>query len=399
VSSTRTVPGPWRWWPSPQKRDVLGAVLLAALLLYGAIGEAYPTNRDNQIVDGRPVPHPPVVAYSLVLIACLVLIWRRQHPWITYAVSLGTVLIYVGLGYVYGAVVIAPIIALYNLATTIRPRHTAWLGLITFVVFGATALAGPFQLGIVTIVAFEIVAAIALGIAVGNHQAYIAAVEERAEHAERTRQREARRMVEAERLRIARELHDVVAHTISMINIQSRVATQVIHHPPPEGAQALQAITESSGEALRELRGILGLLRQPDDVDQTAPAPGLGQLEALVESTRQAGLPTTLVITGDNRHVPPSVDIAAYRIVQESLTNALRHAGPANATVSLEYRAADLTVTITDTGTNSAPTSATDGTGHGIIGMRERAHAVGGTLCAGPRHDGGFQVAARLPLP
>jgi len=296
----------------------------------------------------------------------------------------------------YGAAVLAPMIALYNLATFIRLRRSIWLGLSTFIVFGAAAVAGPLQLGTVTIVGFEIIAAIALGIAVGNRRAYVAAVEERAAQAERTRQQEAHRMVEAERLRIARELHDVVAHTISMINIQSRVATQVIPDPPPEGAAALKAITESSGEALRELRGILGLLRQPDDIDQTAPTPGLGQLDALVESTRQAGLPTTLTVTGENRHLPPSVEIATYRIVQESLTNVLRHAGPADATVCLQYQADSLTVSIIDTGTNSSTTS--EGSGHGIIGMRERAHAVGGTLSAGPQHTGGFQVTARLPL-
>jgi signal transduction histidine kinase len=397
VSSIHTVPGPRRWWwPSPQKRDVLGAVALAVLLLYGAIGEAYPTNPDDQVINGHPVPHPPVVAYGLVAIACLVLIWRHRYPWITFAVSFGAVLIYTGLGYMYGAAVLAPMIALYNLATFIRLRRSIWLGLSTFIVFGAAAVAGPLQLGTVTIVGFEIIAAIALGIAVGNRRAYVAAVEERAAQAERTRQQEAHRMVEAERLRIARELHDVVAHTISMINIQSRVATQVIPDPPPEGAAALKAITESSGEALRELRGILGLLRQPDDIDQTAPTPGLGQLDALVESARQAGLPTTLTVTGENRHLPPSVEIATYRIVQESLTNVLRHAGPADATVCLQYQADSLTVSIIDTGTNSSTTS--EGSGHGIIGMRERAHAVGGTLSAGPQHTGGFQVTARLPL-
>lgn len=398
MSSKYSVPGQRRWWwPSPPKREVVGAVALTALLLYGAIGEAYPTNPDDQVVNGHPVPHPPVIAYGLVAIACLILLWRHQYPWTTFAVSFGAVLIYTGLGYMYGAAVLAPIIALYTLAKFIRLRRSIWLGLITFIVFGATTVAGPLQLGTVTIVGFEIIAAIALGIAVGNHRAYTAAVEERAENAELTRQQEAQRMVEAERLRIARELHDVVAHTISMINIQSRVATQVIPDPPPEGAQALKAITESSGEALRELRGILGLLRQPDDIDQKSPTPGLGQLDTLVESTRQAGLPTTLTVTGESRHLPASVEIAAYRIVQESLTNVLRHAGPADARVCLEYRPDDLTVRITDTGGNSTQATG-DGTGNGIVGMRERAHAVGGTLSAGPRHGGGFEVTARLPL-
>ncbi len=398
MSSKNSIPRPRRWWwPAPPKRDVLGVLVVTALLLYGAIGEAYPTNPDDQVIDGQPVPHPAPIAYSLVVIACLILLWRRPYPWISYAVSFGAVLIYTGLGYIYGAAVIAPMIALYNLATFIRLRRSIWLGLITFIVFGAATLAGPIQLGALTIVGFEVIAAISLGIAVGNHRAYIAAVEERAAHAERTRQQEAERMVEAERLRIARELHDVVAHTISMINIQSRVATQVIPDPPPEGAQALKAITESSGEALRELRGILGLLRQSDDVDQTSPTPGLGQLDVLVESTRKAGLPTTLTVTGERRHLPPSVEIAAYRIVQESLTNVVRHAGPADATVCLEYRPDDLTVIITDTGTGSSQAALSDGTGNGVIGMRERAHAVGGTLSAGPRHDGGFQVTARLP--
>jgi signal transduction histidine kinase len=202
--------------------------------------------------------------------------------------------------------------------------------------------------------------------------------------------------VDAERLRIARELHDVVAHTISVINVQARVAAQVIPDPPEAGAQALAAIKDASVHALREVRNILGVLRQPDS---PAESPGgLDRLDALVSATTRAGLPVTVTRTGDPYGLPATVDLAAYRIVQESLTNALRHAGKARATVRVAYRPAEMTIEVVDDGRGIGDGEGPHGLGFGIAGMRERATAVGGTLDAGPRGGGGFRVRASLPV-
>jgi signal transduction histidine kinase len=238
-------------------------------------------------------------------------------------------------------------------------------------------------------------AALFLGWAISSHRAYIAEIEARAAQAERTREEEARRQVDAERLRIARDLHDVLAHGIATINIQAGIAAHVLHDRPQHAEQALRTIKRTSGEALRELRGVLGVLRQADESQPRAPAPGLGQLDALLASTTHAGLPTRVSVCGRRRPLPVTVDLAVYRIVQEGLTNVLRHAGEnASAVVEIAYADELVTVTVDDDGNGRAR----EVPGHGITGMSERANALGGDLQAGPRADGGFRVRARLPI-
>ena len=236
-----------------------------------------------------------------------------------------------------------------------------------------------------------VAAALLAGIAVANRRAYAASIRDRAEQ-------DARRQVDEERLRIARELHDVVAHTMATINVQAGVAAHVLPTQPEVVAEALQAIKTASKEGLRELRAILNVLRQADDSDPVQPAPGLAQLDALVEGARRAGLPITLAVAGEPFPLPAAVDLAAYRIVQESLTNTIRHAGPADATVKLRYQPDEITIDVTDTGSGSAPGAVGGTAGHGQAGMRERAAAVGGTVQTGPRPGGGYQVTARLPV-
>ncbi|MGH9093911.1 MAG: sensor histidine kinase, partial [Acidimicrobiales bacterium] len=233
---------------------------------------------------------------------------------------------------------------------------------------------------------------------IAGRREHLAAVQERALRAEQTREEEARRRVDAERLRIARELHDVVAHSMAMINVQAGVAAHVIDTRPEQAAVALNAIKAASKEGLRELRAILNVLRQADEADRTSPAPGLGQLDALVSATRQAGLPVELDRRGQMTDLPAAVDLAAYRIVQESLTNVLRHAGPAPTTVCVDHQPGGLRIDVTDTGGATPPSEATEGAGTGIRGMRERAESLGGTLEAGRRAGGGFSVHAELPL-
>jgi signal transduction histidine kinase len=260
-------------------------------------------------------------------------------------------------------------------------------------------IAGPVDhvtSGDIALSALVAVAALA-GIAAANRRRYLQEVQARTELVQRTQQEATRRSVDAERLRIARELHDVVAHTMSTINVQAGVAAYVAEDLPAATADALAAIKTASKDALRELRAILTVLRQADELEPNQPQPGLGRLDALVAGVTAAGLPTTVVTTGERPPaLPPAVDLAAYRIVQESLTNAIRHAGPATATVHVNYSQHDLRLRITDTG--AGPASDGTSSGHGLIGMRERATATGGALVFGPGHDGGFAVTARLPM-
>ena len=187
---------------------------------------------------------------------------------------------------------------------------------------------------------------------------------------------------------------------MATINVQAGSAAHVLETRPEVAAEALQSIKTASKDGLRELRAILNVLRQADDADPTEPAPGLAQLGTLAAGARRAGLETTLAVTGTAVPLPAAADLAAYRIIQESLTNTIRHAGPATATVSVSYTGEDVRICVTDTGLGQpAGTAQTTSAGHGLAGMRERAAAVGGSVDTGPAPGGGFRVMARLPLP
>jgi len=232
-------------------------------------------------------------------------------------------------------------------------------------------------------------------------QLHLREVEQRAEEAERTRDEAAQRKAMEERLRIARELHDSLTHSISVIQVQAGVAVHLARKRGEDVPPALLAIQEAGADAVRELRATLGVLRSEDDGDGS----GLSQLDALVARARAAGLPVTLTVTGAQRPLPPDVDQAAYRIVQEALTNVSRHSGSADgggqvcAAVHLHYTPQTLSIQVDDDG-KGAVTSAgsrSSGPGLGLVGMRERVSALGGRLQAGPQDDGGFQVRAELP--
>lgn len=231
-----------------------------------------------------------------------------------------------------------------------------------------------------------------------TREALMAEVAERLRRTEAEREREAERRVELERLRIARELHDVLAHTIAVIGVQAGVAAEALADAPEQTRAALRTIREKSREATTEIRAAVGVLRAPEGEAPRAPAPRLAQLEELVEMAAAAQLQVELLVTGAARPLPAAVDLTAYRIVQESLTNVIRHAGAREATVSIEYERDAVVVEIDDDGhgaTNGNP-SATEG--HGLAGMRERAAALGGGLEAGPASNGsGFRVRAWLP--
>jgi signal transduction histidine kinase len=432
-----------RWWRDPAARDKVVALGVTAVLLYGAYGEAHPSTT-AYFQGGHHLPHTPTLALLLVAVACLVLGWRHRWPAPALAVSVAAATVYTLLGYVNGAVLVAPMIALYTVAAKSGVRRALAYGLGTLAVLGLASIAvnplGPFGGG-VDILPFMTAVVVIAGIAVANRRAYIDSIRDRAEQ-------DARRRIDEERLRIARELHDVVAHTMATINVQAGVAAHVLPSRPEAAAESLQAIKTASKEGLRELRAILNVLRQADDADPTQPTPGTAQLETLIDGARRAGLDTTFTLTGDPVPLPAAVDLAAYRIVQESLTNTIRHAGPATAAVSLGYHHDELRIEVTDTGRGpagagqpatspaapqaalpqpatspaapqaalpqpatspAAPQAAppqggpsqgsvTPGGGHGLAGMRERAAAVGGTVETGPGPGGGFRLAARLPL-
>jgi signal transduction histidine kinase len=240
-----------------------------------------------------------------------------------------------------------------------------------------------------------------MGVTIRMWQLHVREVEQRAEVAERTRDEAARRRAMEERLRIARELHDSLTHSISVIQVQAGVAVHLARKRGEDVPPALLAIQEAGADAVRELRATLGVLRSEEDGDGS----GLCQLDNLVARHRAAGLPVTLTVTGAERPLRPEADQAAYRIVQEALTNVSRHAGPALASVHLHYGPHTLSIQVEDdgagpvagTGTGTSTATRPPGPGLGLVGMRERVSALGGQLHAGPQDGGGFRVRAELP--
>jgi signal transduction histidine kinase len=377
----------WGRIRSPRAFDIALAVVLALVTVAGSVSESHPHQVSDKPPPGVDIA-APAAAYLLVAVSALALIWRRRRPVLVLAVSLAAVLLYISLGYFGGAAMLNPMVALYAVAIVVPTGQAIALSVITMLsLMAANAAFGPFGTGGgFVLIPGEVAAALFLGLWVASRHAALR------ENAER-----ARRAVDAERLRIARELHDVVAHTMATINVQAGVASHVIDRQPERAAEALEAIKQASKEGLRELRGILNVLRQADEDDPHSPAPRLAQLDELVENTTRAGLPTSVAVDGHALPLAPTVDLTAYRIVQESLTNALRHAGPTTARVTLSYTDDELVVEVLDGGRGRVD-GMLQGIGHGIAGMRERAEAVGGTLTAGPAPEGGFRVQARLPL-
>jgi signal transduction histidine kinase len=397
----------WQRMHRSRLYEIISAVLLTAVLVAGAYGEAHPGQTSDKHLGGHPIPHTPAAAYLLVIAAGLALAWRRRHPLPVLVFSTACVAAYSLAGWVNGAALLIPVGALYCVTREWpAKRAVTAAGVTLLVLMAATAANNPFGPvgGGFDLIPGLIAAALFAGLAASNRRAYIETVRARAEE-------DARRQVSAERLRIARELHDVVAHTMATINVQAGVAAHVVAERPEAAADALAAIKTASRDGLRELRAILHVLRQADETDDgspTQPAPGLAQLDGLVANTVAAGLATTVRSDGSPRPLSPAVDLTAYRIIQESLTNVIRHAGPATADVHLDYRDTVLRIQITDTGRGNLAAGgymasvltglAGLGGGHGITGMRERAASVGGELTAGPGPERGFLVTACLPL-
>jgi signal transduction histidine kinase len=343
-----------------------------------------------------------VLGCALVLLHTLPLAARRRFPGTVLALILASGLAFAALGLPPDILGVPILVAVYSVAAYGR-RWVALAGLAAAELGLAAVQLTPSKIGVGTLVGNlgVVAAAWLLGHFAHNYRAYAARLEERTAELEQAREALARRAVTEERLRLARELHDVVAHAMSVIAVQSGVGAHVAKTQPKEAAKALAAIEATSRAALEELRRLLGVLRQENEPQgELAPVPGLGDLDGLLAEVAKAGLAVRLRVEGTPAPLPAGVDLSAYRIVQEALTNVVKHAGPARAQVVVGYRDQDVRVEVTDDGqgTVASVSDGRAGTGHGLIGMRERVQVFGGDLDVGPCPDGGFRVAARLPL-
>jgi signal transduction histidine kinase len=342
------------------------------------------------------------LGYGLLAAGAGSLLVRRTHPVLALAGTLVAAFAYDLLNYPDGLCTIAVGVALFAVADAGFGR--IGLGAIIAVVGGflgiGVLLGRGHVVDLITALWFAgwLLASLMLGATTRGRRAYLEEVEQRALEAERGREDEARRRAREERIRIARELHDVLAHRISMISVQSGVGAHLIDRDPDQARSALIAVNQASKEALQELRATLGLLRQVDDPEPRSPAPGLAHIEGVIASTSAAGLDVRLEVSGEPRVLPTGVDLAAYRIIQESLTNVLRHARAATARIAIVYQPADVVIQVDDDGRGMDDHGPLGGGGNGLLGMRERATALGGELEAGPLGDRGFRVRARLPL-
>jgi signal transduction histidine kinase len=337
-----------------------------------------------------------LLAYLLLAIGPVALLFRWRSPTAVLAVVMAATVVYFALGYPYGPGWLALIVAFWT-AVTGGARRAAW---ITAVVGLAAYFALAAQLDRVPPATAASAAAHTSSLLLVLAVAEVAmAGRQRRLAAERTQVEAARRRAGEERLRIARELHDVLAHNISLINVQAGVALHLMDDQPGPSRGALQAIKQASNDALTELRSVLEVLRQGEEAPPRAPASGLAHLTSLVAGARATGLVVRTRVEGTPRPLPAGVDLAAFRIVQEALTNVTRHAGPAAASVLVGYGEGELRIQVDDDGPgHGAGHGDGDGEGNGIRGMRERVAALGGELAAGPRPGGGFRVQARLPF-
>jgi signal transduction histidine kinase len=293
--------------------------------------------------------------------------------------------VYLLLGYPYGPIQISLVVAVFTVARRLPLRPAAVAGAaatVALLLHGYVGGSAATPTGVLPFSAWAVVP-FAVGVVVRVS----------VEANQRSRDEQIRRYAFEERLRIAQEVHDVVGHGLSAINMQAEIALHLLSRRPEQAEEALTAISRTSKEALDELRATLAVVRRADPAGLRAPTPGLARLDDLVERMSGTGVPVTVEVVGAPRDVPAAVDLAAYRLVQESLTNVLRHGDGAAATVHIDHEPEALTVTVTDDGPGG-PAPA----GHGINGMRERVTALGGAFEAGPRPTGGFRVRGSFPL-
>lgn len=387
---------PWQRYADDHARtvDTMTAALLFACFLFGS--EIHFPEAEQPDAVG------PTIA--LAAVACGSLFWQRSRPRTVVAVTALCTAGAAALGDLLTPLLLGPLmLALYRLALatdrgTTRLAFLGALALVTITAFAIDPVDHPWPMQTLGPAAWLLLP-VATGNAVRLRGAYVEAVQARAEYAERSREEEARHRVAEERMRIARELHDVVAHHLALANAQAGTAAHLARTHPAQVERILTDLAGTTSSALREMKATVGLLRQADDpAAPLAPSPGLGQLPELTDSFDSAGLAVHVCTEGSPRPLSPGVDLTAYRIVQEALTNVTKHAGGAAARVRLRYGEDRLTITVTDDGASTAAATPAPGQGFGLIGMRERARSVGGALQAGRRPEGGFEVTTRLPL-
>jgi signal transduction histidine kinase len=381
-------------------RDLPPRALDAGLVLAVAAAMALTISLAEEPGAGRS---PDVLGYLLGMSVAALLLLRRRWPLGVLIASIGMLSVYFGLDYdAFSAAV--PLAAAAYAAAVAGKGVPAAAALGAFVVIGGSvarldegdSIAEVLREGLITDAAL-LAAVLLLGEAVRNRRAWAEEVRARLRRAEQDRDREAERRVQQERLRIAREMHDVLAHTLAAINVQAGVAGDVIDEAPDKARASVQEIRRQSRDAIAELKATVGVLREGGTGAPRAPAPGLAELKGLVEMAAGAGVQVEVSVAGPVRPLPATVDLSAYRIVQESLTNVVRHAHASEATVSVRYNPEAVVLEVHDNGSGDTNGATGDRGGHGLIGMRERATAVGGTLRAGTAPGGGYLVQASLP--
>jgi signal transduction histidine kinase len=374
-------------------------VVLAALIGVASFADVASSND----LAGRETE---VAEYLLSAAGAFALIWRRIAPLTVLVAVTAVISTYWLLGYTAFQSLLG-LFAFYSAAAHGVNRRRTWLTVaacipVLIVVAAVSILDEPdgFDWANAVNITVYLTGAAAVGAVVRNRKRIFVDMEDRADRAETERQTVAQRAVARERNRIAREMHDVVAHGMSVITVQAGAAKEIVHADPDAAEQSLAEIEAVGRESLNEMRRMLGVLRSgDDDTSSFEPTPRLDDVLALVSHCNEAGVPTTLQVTGTQRELPAGVGLAVYRVVQEALTNVLKHAGtPARADVRLDFGETSLEIEVTDDGRdagNSAPATAG---GQGLIGMSERVEAYGGELTTQPRTGGGYRVRAVLPI-
>jgi signal transduction histidine kinase len=390
----------WAAGLSPQAQDLALALALAAY----NVGAMIPEIGQLRL---------PGVTFPLAVLQTLPLTWRRRWPvGVLLAVSLfRTAEDNIG---GFEPLYLASLIAYYTVMDRSSTRARVVISVLMLAgIITELSRTGQNMSSGFPIVAMEFVTAGMAGIISRTRRAYLQEAQARAERAEAVRNREVALAAAQERARIARELHDVVAHHVSLIAVQSDAAATLLPGQPVQAVKHVEIIGQTAREAMGELRGLLGVLRTPVDFagrqpPDTAPVPSVSQLGQALDQVREAGISVELRVEGSPARLAPSVDLAAYRIVQEALTNTVRHSGADKAAVTLRYEPGYVTVSVTDTGHGPAAAARRQGTGStltsrsggfGLAGMAERVAACGGSLTVGPGQAGGFAVTARLPAP
>ena len=384
-----------RLWASEHRAPFLDALLAVSL----GIVSIFVATRVAQ-AEGTTVQAGVI---ALLVVQTVALTVRRRWPMAVYSVvGIGTI-VYAWLGYPQAVGGFGVLIAIYTVAAHV-PLREAIVAAGIYVVGMALSVIGfsrdsgssfDVVFGDFLVNLLALILAWTVGVTIRTRRAYVAALEARAELLEREREDNARLAVALERGRIAREMHDVVAHNVSVVVVQAAAAERMVETDPERARQAMRDVAATGRQALAEMRRLLGVLRDGDASDDLGPQPGVAELRALADTVEDAGMQVELSVQGEERPLPASAALSVYRIVQEALTNSLRHAGPARARVILRYLPDALEVQVSDNGVGVVPPA--EHGGHGLIGMRERVALFGGELTAGPRPEGGYAVVARIP--